>query len=218
MEPVSEWQAGTVFYTLANGEYHLYKVLAVADDMLYTRVYWPEIVQPTGENFRTFDLRTACDAVAIGDFHNAVAIAQESITDNDELEYATFLRIREGLDNRAKQLTLLIEQADVLSAQTQYAEALAIYTEAMSFSKHDFTLFDKRGACYLMLERFSEAVADFEHSLTSFPEGKTTLYACAKAYHGLRNDRKAIEKLEVLLELDATNENAKELLERLRIV
>lgn len=208
---------GNVFYELENQEYYLYKVLRKADDNgIYVSSYWPSTEEPTKENRSSFDLRTACESAETIQFKKPVFVCNEPVTAAEEEEYTVFRRIEEGKQNRANHLTELLQRADHLLASGQFEEALALYTECASFSKYYFPIFDKRGYCLLQLERYSEAIADLEHSLSIFPEGKDTLLHCASAYYRWNNYPKAIEKLETLLLLDKRRTDARSLLKILR--
>lgn len=204
---------GDVFYELEDREYYLYKVLRKAnEDRIYVSSYWPSAEQPTSSNRRTFDLRTTCESAETVQFKNPVFVCNEPVTAAEEEEYSVFRRIEEGKQNRANHFAELLQQADDLLANRQFEEALALYTECASFSKYYFPIFDKRGYCLLQLERYSESIADLEHSLSIFPEGKDSLLHCASAYYRWKNYPKAIEKLETLLLLDPHKTDAQHLL------
>lgn len=204
---------GDVFYECENHEYYLYKVLLKAnEDGIYVSSYWPSAEEPTSSNRRTFDLRTACEYAETAQFTNPVFVCNEPVTAAEEEEYAVFRRIEEGKQNRANHFAELLQQADDLLANRRFEEALALYTECASFSKYYFPIFDKRGYCLLRLDRYSEAIADLEHSLSIFPEGKDTLLHCASAYYRQNHFQKAILKLETLLLLDPHKTDAQHLL------
>lgn len=208
--PMTEYTPGDVFYDHENGEYNLYKVLKRGEsEVVYARGFWSSTTKPTAANWKTFELRNACEAYGHTGWERPTFVTNEPVTTEDEAGYQEWLRIREGIKKRAEGFAQLINEADALMLEERYGEALHLYTEAASFSKFYFALFDKRGACYLKLNCFSEAVADFEHSLSIFKDGKESLYNCAKAYYQLGNYPKTIEKLEQLVTLDDGYEDAK---------
>jgi tetratricopeptide (TPR) repeat protein len=217
--PMTEFKPGAVFYDFENGEYHLYKVIKVAEEnpeVVYTRGYWPSETKPTLENRKTFELRNACEALGIRGFQQPVFLLNEPVTSTDLEGYEDFIRIQEGLERRASQLVGLMKEADELAHQCNFEAAIHLYTEAASFSKFFFSIFDKRGYCYLKLNRYSEAIADLEHSLSIYADGLKTLYDCATAYYHAGNYPKAIERLEQLLKLDPEYEDVKTFLEMVK--
>lgn len=215
--PMNEYRPGDVFYDHENGEYNLYKVIRRGEsEIVYTRGFWSSTTQPTAANWKTFELRNACEALGYTGFERPTFVINEPVTVQDEEGYQEYLRIEEGIKKRAEGYVVLIKEADALMAEDRFGEALHLYTEAASFSKFYFPLFDKRGACYLKLSCFSEAAADFEHSLSIFKDGKETLYNCAKAYYHAGNYPKAAEKLEQLVALDEHYEDAKAFLAMVR--
>jgi tetratricopeptide (TPR) repeat protein len=208
--PMTEYHPGDVFYDHENGEYNLYKVIRRGEtEIVFTRGFWSSTTKPTAANWKTFELRNACEALGHTGFERPTFVTNEPVTAEDEEGYQEMLRITEGHQKRAEDFVQLMHQADALMEEDRYGEALHLYTEAASFSKFFFQIFDKRGACYLKLNCFSEAVADLEHSLSIFKDGKESLYNCAKAYYQLGNYPKAIEKLEQLVTLDEHFEDAK---------
>jgi tetratricopeptide (TPR) repeat protein len=215
--PMTEYHPGDVFYGHENGEYNLYKVIRSGEDgYVLVRGFWISTIKPTSANWKTFELRNTCEALEISECDRPTFVTYESVTAEEEAGYEEFQRIAEGMRKRAEEFSVRLTQADSLMGENREEEALALYTEAASFAKNFFPIFDKRGMCFLLLNRFSEAIADFEHSLSIFPHGKETLYNCAKAYYRLGNHPKAIEKLEQLVRLDEGYEDAKTFLVEVR--
>jgi tetratricopeptide (TPR) repeat protein len=216
---MTTFKPGDVFYDLENGEYHVYKVIRLDEEspgVIFTRGYWSSNVKPTLENRQSFELRNACEALGISGFEQPVFLVNEPVTQTDLDGYEEFLRIKEGLDRRANLMVELMKQADELVNACDFDAALPLYTEAASFSKYFFSLFDKRGYCYLKMNRFSEAIADLEHSLSIYADGLKALYDCATAYYHSGNYPKAIERLEQLIKLDPEYEDAKQFLEMVK--
>lgn len=197
------FREGDVFFLQENGEYTVYKVVQLGENnRLYVKAYWPVDVEPTAENWRLLDLRTACEALQVLDEQQAVILTNEPVSDEELEEYTNFIRIETGLKQRAENLAVLLDCGEILLQEGKIEEALSVFTEATSYSKYDYRIFDKRGYCLLKLGRYSEAIADLEHSLTIQPEGKETLLHCAEAYDRTQQFEKAKVKMEQLKRLD----------------
>ena len=198
------FREGDVFFQQENGDYTVYKVIQTGENRLYATVFWPTDHEPTAENWKSFDLRTACEAVQLTDLHEIVFLTNEPVSAEELEEYANFKRIETGLKQRAENLVLILKRGEALLQEGKTEEALSQFTEATSYSKYDHRIFDYRGYCLLKLGRFSEAIADFEHSLTIQPDGKDTLFYCARAYYQTKQFEKAEEKILQLKTIDPT--------------
>ncbi|HLP55190.1 MAG TPA: tetratricopeptide repeat protein [Fluviicola sp.] len=178
------FREGDVFFRQENGDYTVYKVIASGENnQLYTTVFWPVDVKPTPENRKSFDLRTACEVFQIPGSEVMTFLANEPVSAAEQEEYANFKRIESGLRQRTENLVVILERGALLLKEGKTEEALSLFTEATSYSKYNHHIFDQRGYCLLKLGRYSEAIADLEHSLTIQPEGKDTLFYCAEAYY-----------------------------------
>lgn len=198
------FRSGDVFFQEENGDYTVYKVIQPDENRLYVKVYWPVVIEPTAENRKSLDLRTACEAKQIADLQQVVFLTNEPVSAEELEEYANFIRIETGLKQRAENLVLILKRGEALLQEGKTEEALSQFTEATSYSKYDHRIFDYRGYCLLKLGRYSEAIADFEHSLTIQPDGKDTLFYCARAYHQTKQFEKASMKLAQLEKIDPT--------------
>lgn len=212
------FQPGEVFYTFENGLYSLYKVLADADETVYVRAYWPDITRPAADNLAAFDLRTSCELSSLGAFEKAFPLLNQEVTAEEIQDYQDFLYIRKGLESRSSALAELLQQAAEQLNAGNLEAAVHLYTEAASFSRNDHVIFDRRGYSFLQLERYGEAIADFEHSLSLLPGNRDTLFHCAEAYFYSGKHAKAVEKLKQLLALDDAHADAKELLDKIRML
>lgn len=204
-KPQKAFFPGLVFYDREEDLYVLYKVIRAEGSTLYVRAYWPSPKKPTEENLGHFELRTSCEAVEINNFVHPLAVLKEHVSPSDEEGYHTFIRIQEGIHQRAEQHRILLEKADELLKKGAYGAAEAVYTECAPFSRYHFPVFANRGYCLLQLERYGEAVADLEHALSIFDGDPSTLYYCARANHCFGKNDRALELLDKLFTFDAAH-------------
>lgn len=190
---------GDVFFQQESADYSVYKVIQLGENnRLYVKAFWPIDVEPTAENWKSLDLRTACEAFQFNEQQRLVFLTNELVSAEELEEQANFKRIETGLKQRAENLVVILERGTVLLQEGKIEDALSLFTEATSYSKYDYRIFDQRGYCLLQLGRYSEAIADLEHSLTIQPEGKDTLFYCAEAYVQTKQFEKAQVKMEQL--------------------
>jgi len=215
---MASFEAGDFFYDHENASYNLYKVLKVTEGepFIHLLAYWGSDVKPDTANLSSYELRNACESYGISGLENPVFVTNKPVTEDEMQSYQDWLKMIEGIQNKATQLAATLKEADRLVAGEQYEEAMHLYTEATSFSKFRFSTFDKRGFCFLKLGRFSEAIADLEHSLSLFKEGKDSLYYCAQAYYYSGNYPHAIAKLEQLIGLEENYGDARAFLEMVK--
>ncbi|MDH4471489.1 MAG: tetratricopeptide repeat protein [Fluviicola sp.] len=199
------YRSGDVFFQQENADYSVYKVIQLGENnQLYVKAYWSTDVEPTVQNRKSLDVRTACEAMQLSSEDEVVFLTNEAVSNEELDEYANFKRIEAGLKQRSENLVVILDRGAMLLQEGKIEEALAVFTEATSYSKYDYRIFDQRGYCLLQLGRYSEAVADLEHSLTIQPEGKNTLFYCAEAYFQTKQFEKAAAKLEQLEKIDPT--------------
>lgn len=205
------FRSGDVFFRLENADYSVYKVIQLGEDnRLYVKAYWPTDVEPTAQNLKSLDVRTACEALQLSSNEAAVFLTNEPVSDEELDEFTNFKRIEAGLKQRSENLAVLLDRGEQLLQEGKIEEALTVFTEATSYSKYDHRIFDQRGYCLLKLGRYSEAIADLEHSLTIQPEGKDTLFNCAEAYGHTKQFEKASAKLKLLEKIDPTYKRLKD--------
>ncbi|ASS50819.1 MAG: hypothetical protein A3D31_14815 [Candidatus Fluviicola riflensis] len=193
------FHSGDVFFLQENDDYIVYKAIqSVENNRLFVKVYWPTDSVPTAKNWKSLDLRTACEAIQLSDKQKITFLINETVSAEELEECANFKRIETGLKQRAENLVVILEHGEALLQEGKMEEALSLFTEAASYSKYDHRIFDLRGYCLLKLCRYSEAIADLEHSLTIRPEGKETLHYCAEAYSKTKQFEKAEAKMEQL--------------------
>ncbi len=212
---MQSFQPGDVFYDRdpVTQLYYMYKVIRSEENgKLFVAAWWPDPDCPATENRAVFSIRTDCEELDRAILKDPVLLLNEPVTSRETEAYDNFIRIRDGLRKRVQEPAFLMEQAQQRIAEESWEEAAYLLTLAAPFAKYDADLFAQRGRCYLQLARYSEAIADFEHSLDLRPDHPETLYHCALASYRYRKFEKTREKLERLLALEPENDAARELL------
>ena len=106
--------------------------------------------------------------------------------------------------------TLLIKKADLLLATRKYKEALHILEKAELFDSSDINLYILKTDAYLAMDMQEKAVEVLEQAIHSF-EGEEKielLFELADVYDDYEEFDKVFDCLKVVLEEDATNEEA----------
>jgi tetratricopeptide (TPR) repeat protein len=105
---------------------------------------------------------------------------------------------------------LLIRKADLLLATRKYREALELLERAELFDARDINLYILKTDAYLAMDKHEQAVELLEKAVASF-EGEEKielLFELADVYDDYEEFDKVFDCLKVILEEDATNEEA----------
>lgn len=183
---------GDWFYTSENDQIELYQMLENESDIL-VKAFWPQVLDAKIE---TADLRTAC-TIYSSENNTIFYLKSGEITTEDLEEIAQFKRISAGKKARENHFQLLIETANNAIATNDFESAISVLTEAAPYSKLDLTIYQKRGFCYLKLNRFLEALADFEYVLGQ-THHEESIEHCIAIYDQMGNKEKALEKRKLL--------------------
>lgn len=106
--------------------------------------------------------------------------------------------------------TLIIKKADLLIATHKYHEALDTLEHAEVLDSHDINLYILKTDAYLALDQQEKAVELLENALTLFngQERIDLLFELADVYDDYEEFDKLFDCLKLILEQDATNEEA----------
>ncbi|MFT3681592.1 MAG: tetratricopeptide repeat protein [Ferruginibacter sp.] len=105
---------------------------------------------------------------------------------------------------------LLMKKADLLIANKQYKTALAILEDAPILDKGDINLYILKTDAYLALDQQEKAAVVLEAALDYFDgeEKIELLFELADVYDDYENFDKVFDCLKLILDIDATNEEA----------
>ena len=106
----------------------------------------------------------------------------------------------------------------VLESETKYEEAYKMYLDALSYKPSHYELRKAIGRTQRLLGNHSQSIQIFEDLLKSFPISASRNFELAKSYYADGNRSKALEHLEIVLNVwknaDATYKPAIEAREK----
>jgi len=130
---------------------------------------------------------------------------------DDKDDLAKALEVAEtGLEYFPYSSQLLIKKADLLLATRRYTEALTILEQAELFDSTDINLYILKTEAFLALDQQEKAVHLLEEALLLFDgeERVDLLFELADVYDDYEEFDKVFDCLKLILEMEATNEEA----------
>ena len=86
-----------------------------------------------------------------------------------------------------------------MESKSQYEEALKIYIDALSYKPSHYELRKAIGRTQRLLGNHSQSIQTFKDILKSFPISASRNFELAKSYYADGNSKKALEHLEIVL-------------------
>nr|XP_046257565.1 hsp70-Hsp90 organizing protein isoform X4 [Scatophagus argus] len=113
-----------------------------------------------------------------------------------------------GTDTMSKKSASLTEKGIKLVQEGQYAQAVAMFTDAIKCDPKDNRFFGNRSYCYYCLEQYPQALADAERSIQLAPDWPKGHFRQGSALMGMKRYSEAEKAMEQVLKLDKDCEEA----------
>nr|XP_046257562.1 hsp70-Hsp90 organizing protein isoform X1 [Scatophagus argus] len=114
-----------------------------------------------------------------------------------------------GTDTMSKKsASLTAEKGIKLVQEGQYAQAVAMFTDAIKCDPKDNRFFGNRSYCYYCLEQYPQALADAERSIQLAPDWPKGHFRQGSALMGMKRYSEAEKAMEQVLKLDKDCEEA----------
>ncbi|XP_078264399.1 uncharacterized protein LOC144598295 [Rhinoraja longicauda] len=102
----------------------------------------------------------------------------------------------------------LAEQGNSMVNEGRYEDAVAYFTEAITYDPKEYRLFGNRSYCYERLQQYSRALSDAHTALTLNPSWPKGYFRKARALAGVKKYAEAIEAFQQVLLIDNSCEDA----------
>jgi hypothetical protein len=162
---------GTYFYFRKDSLYYLFQLLEVSPNYILVQRFWSTTNVPSLDKFYQIDVKSACSEFD-EEFDELIVIGQEAITEEQQAEIAQFLKIKTAKIARESGFLTLKQEAVEAFEKMEYREAIRLFSLAAPYSKYDIEIYEKRGICYLILEEYNNALADFGYYLVHDSENE----------------------------------------------
>lgn len=171
---------GSYFYFRHDSLYYLFQLLKFSANQVLVQRFWSTTNVPSMDKLNQFDVKSTCSEFD-EEFDELICIGHEEVTENQLSEIAQFLKIKTAkIAREAGFLTLKKEAIEAFEKQ-DYQEAVRLFSLAAPYSKYDIEIYEKRGLCYLKLNLFADAIADFDYYQIHDPENKIVQAAAESA-------------------------------------
>jgi len=200
---------GDIFYTMIDGNYHIFKLLKddAAAETLHVMVYEPLSALPAPEAIDTLTVQTLHTPIYSGGFDNPVLLAHRTVTAADLEGYQTYLAMIEAeFEATIREATAFYEKGYQLTDANQPEAAIAAYTQAIQLLPTFYEAIDNRAFCKMDLGRWAEAIEDFQLSLQVQPDSILAEFSIGECYYRSGNYTKAKEQFARCLRLDPSHE------------
>ena len=171
---------GTYFYFRKDSLYYLFQLLEISPKQILVQRFWSTTNVPSMDKLNQFDVKSTCSEFD-EEFDELIHIGREEITENQLGEIAQFQKIKTAKIAREAGFLTLKKEAVEAFEKKDYQEAVRLFSLAAPYSKYDIEIYEKRGLCYLHLDLFADAIADFDYYLIQDPENELVKAAAESA-------------------------------------
>lgn len=171
---------GSYFYFRHDSLYYLFQLLELSGNQILVQRFWSTTNVTSMDKLNQFDVKSTCSEFD-EEFDELICIGCEEITENQFSEIAQFLKIKTAKIARESGFLTLKKEAIEAFEKKDYQEAVRLFSLAAPYSKYDIEIYEKRGLCYLNLDLFADAIADFDYYLIHDPENEIVRAALQSA-------------------------------------
>ncbi|MBO2007614.1 tetratricopeptide repeat protein [Hymenobacter negativus] len=206
--------SGDVFYTRADQQFQLFKVVAVdpALDCYHVAAYAPLPALPVPADIPGLPIAIGHAPIAADGFDQPVWLAHLPVAARELRGYYTYLQFHQPAAERIEQAIRHFDEALALSDAQRHHDAIDTYTLAYTLVPELYEAVDNRAFCWMDLGCWPEAIADFEESLRINPASDLAEFSIGECYFNLHDDAQAKARFEKALALNPDSALAQEFL------
>jgi tetratricopeptide (TPR) repeat protein len=206
--------AGDVFYTRIDGQFQLFKVVAVDLTLgcYHVAAYAPLPALPAPEDLPGLPVAIGHAPIATDGFDQPVWLAHQPVVARELRGYYTYLQYHQPAQERIEQAMNHFNEALALSDAQRHHDAIDTYTLAYTLVPEFYEAVDNRAFCWMDLGCWPEAITDFEESLRINPANDLAEFSIGECYFNLHDDAQAKAHFEKALALNPNSALAQEFL------
>lgn len=210
-----EFREGDIFYTYYGENYRLYKLLKTdeAAETFHVLCYAPLDHEPTLSDLHQLKVSVYHVPIHRESFHDTTFLMNSPVTEDELVGYYEYERqAEEDFEEAIRKATAHYKTAYDLTDEGKTEEAIEEYTAAINLIPTFYEALDNRAFCKMDLERWREAIVDFELSLQVHPDSLLAEFSIGECYYRLGEFAKAKEQFEKCVKIDPTHELSQEFL------
>lgn len=209
-----DFVAGDVFYTRADQQYRLFKVVATDPDLAcyHVAIYVPQATLPAPAELPGLPLEIGHAPISADGFDHPVWLAHQPLTAHELAGYHTYLQHVQSTGSTIDQAIAYFNDGLALTDAGQHDAAIEAYAKAAGLVPQFYEALDNRAFCFMDLGRWPEAIAGFEQSLQVNPANDLAVFSIGECYFNLRDDAQATAHFEQALQLNPASALAHEFL------
>ncbi|MBL0742568.1 tetratricopeptide repeat protein [Chryseolinea lacunae] len=214
----AKFSEGDIFYTHADTEYHIFKVLK-ADDAYSTyhiMAFEPVATLPDNDEVHHLDVAVYHMPIDQNGFESPTLLAKREVTFNDLTGYHEYLRQTANITELAAEANRYFMEGYRLTDAKKLDDAITAYSNAIELIPQFYEAIDNRAFCKMDLGQWQEAIEDFNLSLQQNPESVLAEFSIGECLMRLGDYTNAITQFEKALAIDPSHDVSKRFLEKAR--
>lgn len=210
----TNFDEGDIFYTNENGEFHFFKVLKIENESntLHVLMYEGMSEVPSINQIGLFKVRVYHAPIDKNGISNPKLFLKSQVQDADILGYHEYLKQTQNINEIVSNAKKYYKEAHGLTTQGNHFEAINKYSIAINLLPNFFEAIDNRAFCKMDLGMLSEAIEDFQLSLSTNPGSLLPVFSIGECYLKLGDLQNAKTFFEKAIEISPNHDKPKEFL------
>ena len=213
----TEYSEGDIFYTTMNGKFYLYKILVVetAYDGYHVMTFALLDHKPTIsdiKNLKVFAYHSPFDKKA---FRDGTILTNLKVKPEDLIGYHEYLRQTSSHEYYLPIANNYYQAGLRLTDDKKHEEAIDSYSKAIDLFPQFFEAIDNRAFCKMDLGLWTDAIKDFEISLSINLNSLLAEFSIGECYFKMGEFRKAKQHFQKAHEIDPKHDAPIKFLEKL---
>jgi tetratricopeptide (TPR) repeat protein len=207
-EKEMEFEEGDVFYSFFEKKYHLYKLLRVdKENSTYHVLSYADLdVLPNADAINTLEVHIYHIPIDKDGFENPTLFSKQKVIANNLIGYHEYLRQTQDIEFVIKTAQEYYKRGGQFTDLKKHELAIDEYSKAFDLFPQFFEAIDNRAFCKMDIGRWTDAIGDFEISLTVNPNSLLAEFSIGECYLRLQDGDKAKEHFENAIKIDPTHE------------
>ncbi len=203
IEP-TQYSEGDIFYTSVNDKYYLYKILVIetAYDGYHVMTFAPLDHKPTINDIKTLKIFAYHSPFDKKAFRNGIILTNLKVKSEELRGYHEYLRQTSSPEQYLQIADNYYQAGLKLTDYKKHEEAIESYSKAIDLCPQFFEAIDNRAFCKMDLALWTEAIKDFELSLSANPNSLLAEFSIGECYYKMGEFQKARHYFQHAHEID----------------
>jgi tetratricopeptide (TPR) repeat protein len=204
----TQYSEGDIFYTTVNDKYYIYKILVIetAYEGYHVMTFAPLDHRPTIGDIDRLKILTYHSPFDKKAFRDGIILTNQEVKSKELIGYHEYLRQTNSPEEYLPIANNYYQAALKLTDDNKHDEAIDSYSKAIDLCPQFFEAIDNRAFCKMDLGLWTDAIKDFELSLSANPNSLLVEFSIGECYYKMGNFQKAKEHFQVAHEIDPAHD------------